>query len=145
MDKINLSFVKASLLYTLLGATFGFTLLFMPYISEIYFLRYAHIHLILLGGVMMLIFGIAYHILPRFTGRALYSPKISLYQFYISNAGVIGLTIFVVLRNLNGNNSIYIYLSIFFGLLAYAGIILFFYNIWKTLIPVSQAPDVLKK
>ena len=129
----------------MLGATFRFTLLSMPLVCEIYFLRYAHIHLILLGGVMMLIFGIAYHILPRFTGRALYSPLLSLYQFYISNIGVIGLTIFVVLRNLNSNNSLYVYLSIFFGLLAYIGIILFFYNIWKTLIPVSQAPEVLKK
>lgn len=137
MDKVNLSFVKASLLYMVLGATFGFTLLFMPYISEIYFLRYAHIHLILLGGVMNLIFGIAYHILPRFIGKPLHSPLISLYQFYIFNIGVIGLTIFVVLKNTTSNQNIYIYLSIFFGAFAYLGIILFFYNIWKTLLPNS--------
>ena len=39
--------------------------------------RPAHVHLNLLGFVSMVIFGVAYHVIPRFTGHPLHNPRLA--------------------------------------------------------------------
>jgi cbb3-type cytochrome oxidase subunit 1 len=39
--------------------------------------RTAHLHMNLLGFVAMMIFGVAYHVIPRFTGHSLHSRRLA--------------------------------------------------------------------
>ena len=42
----------------------------------------------LLGFVAMMIFGVAFHVVPRFTGRPLHSARLAGAQWWLSNAGL---------------------------------------------------------
>src|SRR5690606_13831782 len=42
----------------------------------------------LLGFVSMMIFGVAYHVIPRFSGAPLRSPRLALAHFWIANIGL---------------------------------------------------------
>jgi cbb3-type cytochrome oxidase subunit 1 len=44
----------------------------------------AHAHIVLAGFVMMVIFGIAYHILPRFAGKPLRSERWAAAHFWLA-------------------------------------------------------------
>ncbi len=52
-----------------------------------------HAHTNLLGWVSMMIFAVAYHVLPRFSGRPLYSNRLADMHLILSNIGLIGLII----------------------------------------------------
>ena len=84
----NRLFVAASLLYALLGGGLGLAWLAAPGHLPPLALR-AHAHLMLAGFVGMMIFGIALHVLPRFTGRALYSERLADAQFAAVNVGLL--------------------------------------------------------
>ena len=86
----NRWFVAASLLYALLGGLLGLTWLASPGLVPGLALR-AHAHLMLVGFVGMMIFGIGLHVLPRFTGRALYSERLADAQFALANLGLLAL------------------------------------------------------
>ena len=72
----NRWFIAAALVYALLGGLLGLTWLAFPAALPAYALR-AHAHLMLLGFVGMMIFGIGLHVLPRFTGRPLFSERLA--------------------------------------------------------------------
>ena len=62
MDWFTKAFIKASLVWLALGVTAGVAMaIHAPWV--IY--RPAHLHMNLLGFVAMMIFGVAYHIMPR--------------------------------------------------------------------------------
>ena len=84
----NRWFVAASLLYALLGGALGLAWLAVPGDLPPLALR-AHAHLMLAGFVGMMIFGIGLHVLPRFTGRALYSERLADVQFAAANLGLL--------------------------------------------------------
>lgn len=90
MSKTTVRFVKLSLLYLALGATLG---ALFPIFPRLLNLKYAHVHLNLLGFMSMMVFGVAYHILPRFQGRLLYSERMAEVQFWLANVGLLGLVI----------------------------------------------------
>ena len=48
----------------------------------------AHAHLVLLGLVLMSIYGIGLHVLRRFGGCALRSERLAWLQFWLANAGL---------------------------------------------------------
>ena len=50
--------------------------------------RTAHIHLLLLGFVTGMIFGVGYHVFPRFAGRPLRHPRLMLVHWWLANGGV---------------------------------------------------------
>lgn len=92
MLRRNRLFVAAGLLYALLGGLLGLVWLAAPepdWLSG-YALR-AHAHLMLVGFVGMTIFGVGLHVLPRFTGRALFSERLADGQFALVNAGLIAM------------------------------------------------------
>ncbi len=82
--------MAASLLYALLGGRLGLTWLASPGLIPGRVLR-AHAHLMLVGFVGMMIFGIGLHVLPRFTGRALYSERLADAHFALANLGLLAL------------------------------------------------------
>ena len=83
----NRWFIAAALAYALLGGLLGLTWLAFPAALPAYALR-AHAHLMLLGFVGMMIFGIGLHVLPRFTGRPLFSERLADAQFVLVNVGL---------------------------------------------------------
>jgi cbb3-type cytochrome oxidase subunit 1 len=86
----NRWFVAAALAYALLGGLLGLTWLAFPAAMPAYALR-AHAHLMLLGFIGMMIFGIGLHVLPRFTGRPLFSERLADVQFALVNLGLLAM------------------------------------------------------
>src|SRR3989304_4274239 len=79
MNTTTIRFLKAGMAYLLLGGFLG-VLLSLPVTRDALYASHpgarwglAHAHIVLAGFVMMVIFGIAYHILPRFAGKPLHS------------------------------------------------------------------------
>mgnify|MGYP001589619331 FL=1 len=73
----------------------------------------------------MMVYGVGYHILPRFSGTPLAYPKVGNLQFYIANIGIVGLVSF---------RSIHPLVEIF-AILQVVSTGLFVFNIWMSLIP----------
>ena len=93
MSQVTLRFIKASLLYLLTGISMGLLMLLWPRWMGVYLPIHAHINL--LGWVSMLMFGVSYHILPRFSGKQLYSEMLASLHFWFANIGLIGLSFFL--------------------------------------------------
>ena len=85
----------------------------------------------------MMIYGVGYHILPKFSGRNIYSPIIMKVQFWLSNAGLIGMAVSwpFVARGSEGTAETILILTAAMSLLA---VILFAFNILKTVKAVQM-------
>jgi cbb3-type cytochrome oxidase subunit 1 len=89
MSPTTIRFLKVGMAYFLLGALLG-TLLAVPFTRDLLYKapgaqwRLAHTHLNLVGFVVMVIFGVAYHILPRFAGKPLHSEAWASVHFWIA-------------------------------------------------------------
>ena len=121
------AFIKASLAWFGLGVTLGMLMAVRP---EWVVYRTAHFHMNFLGFITMMIFGVAYHVIPRFTGHALHSRRIAGAHFWLSN---VGLALLVA-----GFASAWKLGTRAWPLLAAGGVIsavgayLFIYNLWRT-------------
>jgi heme/copper-type cytochrome/quinol oxidase subunit 1 len=85
MDWFARDFIKASLVWLGLGVTLGVCMAVEPSLT-IY--TPAHMHMNLLGFVTMMIYGVAYHVVPRFTGHPLWSRKLPAWHWFASNVGL---------------------------------------------------------
>ena len=74
MDWFVRAFLKSSLVWLGLGVTLGVGMAGHP-AWLVY--RPAHLHMTLLGFVAMMIFGVAYHVIPRFTGHPLHGRRLA--------------------------------------------------------------------
>jgi cbb3-type cytochrome oxidase subunit 1 len=99
MSPTTIRFLKVGMAYFLLGALLG-TLLAVPFTRDLLYKevpgaqwRLAHTHLNLAGFVIMIIFGIAYHILPRFAGKPLRSEAWASAHFWIAASATAGMAI----------------------------------------------------
>jgi len=88
MHKRNRWFITAALVYGLLGGALGIAWLAAPAALPGN-PPWVHGHLMLLGFVAMMIYGVAFHVLPRFAGRAMYSERMATWQFFVANAGLL--------------------------------------------------------
>ena len=102
MDKYAKWFVVLSLIYLFIGSFLGLLIAVSSgeWKGLDYYLIPSHTHLQLIGWVSMLIFGVAYHILPRFTGRLIYSRKLAWLHFWVAQIGLIGMAVFFFLNRL---------------------------------------------
>lgn len=91
MEPTVVWYLRMSVIYFMSGALIGFGMLLWPGESGLY--TPVHVHLNLLGFMSMMIYGVGYHILPKFSGQLIYSPAIMKVQFWISNAGLIGMVL----------------------------------------------------
>lgn len=87
MHKRNRLFVTLSLVYALIGGLVGIAWLYDPGLIPGN-VASLHGHIMLLGFIGMMIYGIGLHVLPRFSGNPLFSERLANWQLYVSNAGL---------------------------------------------------------
>lgn len=136
MDRFARWFVIMSIVYLGVAAVLGIVML---YGTEALSLKFVHSHLMLLGWVSMMIYGVGYHILPRFMGRPLYSQKLGDLQFWAANVGLVAMLVFYSL-NVYGPSRGYVAGTVAAGVLELASVLLFFYNMMMTMMPKSPQP-----
>lgn len=124
MSRHTTVFIAAALGYFVVGMLLGLAMAFEP--AWIYYIRPAHAHVNLLGWVSMFIYGVAYHVLPRFTGQALHSERLADFHLISANVGLVGMAVSVALLRPGPVFG-------FFGLLETLGGLAFVYNIGRTI------------
>ncbi|MEX0906810.1 MAG: cbb3-type cytochrome c oxidase subunit I [Gemmatimonadota bacterium] len=85
MEPFVRRFVRSSLAWLGVGVLIG---VWMSIDARAVAYRPAHMHANLLGFVSMMIFGVAYHVLPRFSGRPLRSRASAVAHLWLANAGL---------------------------------------------------------
>ncbi|GBE36419.1 cytochrome C and Quinol oxidase polypeptide I [bacterium BMS3Bbin07] len=131
MDRFVTNFIVMSLVYLAVASVLGILMIVNP---DFLTLRFVHSHFMLLGWVSMMIYGVGYHILPRFSGRLLKSKAMAEVQFWLANIGLIGLAISYTLGTYYSDAGIYRTLTVLSGLIEVFSIFLFFYNMLATLL-----------
>jgi hypothetical protein len=129
MDRDTKAFILASLAWLLLGVSLGVAMTFQW--GNYALLRFAHLHLLLLGFMAMMVYGVGYFILPRFNGTTLRWPRLLPAHFWVSNLGLLGL-VFAALE-----------FRPLFALLSAAGVVLFVVNLGATLLGATPLPERL--
>lgn len=123
MHKRNRWFITAALAYGLLGGLLGIGWLVAPEALPGN-PPWVHGHLMLLGFIAMMIYGVAFHILPRFAGRSMYSERMATWQFFVANAGLLVMTA----GGLMGDDTV----RAAGGVLSWAAILMFALNVVMT-------------
>ena len=136
MDKFVKGFIVMSVVYLGIAALLGIVMLAHPNLMA---LKFVHSHLNMLGWVSMMIFGVGYHILPRFMGRPLYSNKIGEAQFYLANISLVAMLGFYTLNTFYPGN-LYQLLTVASGVVQTVSLFLFFYNMLMTLLGTVEQP-----
>jgi cytochrome c oxidase cbb3-type subunit 1 len=128
MEPVARRFVKMSLVWLGLGVTLGIAMAVAPALLRY---RTAHLHLNLLGFVAMMIFGVAYHVMPRFSGNPLHSRRLASAHFWLANVGLLLLVVAFGLRTHAPAQAFPLLIT--GGLASASGVYAFIYNIWRTL------------
>lgn len=122
------SFLRASLVWFGLGITLGVAMAFNP-VWAVY--RALHLHLNLLGFGAMIIFGVAYHVIPRFFGSPLHSRSMAATHWWLSQAGLAVLSIGFLLTPSAVRGAWAVVTA--GGMVFSAGSYAFIYNLWRTM------------
>ena len=125
MDTYSRLFIKASVIYLAIGAVFGLHMAVADHAQQQ--LRFVHIHLLLLGFMAMMIYGVAYHILPRFNAKPVPYPILIPLHFWLANIGLIGMSALFVLGAFWTTGGMR-YLFGFFGAIEIVAIFMFVFN-----------------
>jgi cbb3-type cytochrome oxidase subunit 1 len=128
MDWFVKAFIKSSVVWLALGVIVGVAMAIVPPWT-VY--RAAHMHMMLLGFVTMMIYGVAYHVIPRFSGHPLPSRRIPVFHWWMSNTGLTLMVAGFFLRA-NAADSATLVLSTG-GVLSGAGAYVFAFLIWRTM------------
>ena len=136
METFVRRFIIMSVVYLGVAAVIGIAMLGS---EKAMALKFVHSHLNMLGWVSMMIYGVGYHILPKFMGRQMYSKKIGEVQFWVANAGLIAMLVFYTM-NVYNPSDVLVGATVLAGVLELASIFLFFYNMLKTLLPPVEQP-----
>lgn len=131
MNKLSAMFIKAGMIYLAVSAVLGVLIIFGPGYS------FMHSHLALLGWVSFFMFGAGYEIIPRFSGKPIYSEKLGIIQFWLGNISLVGLSLsypFMRMYMLKGKDySDALLLVALFGLMQAFSMFMFIYNMWKSM------------
>jgi cbb3-type cytochrome oxidase subunit 1 len=129
MEAFVRRFIRASLVWLGIGVAIGVLMAFRPF--EAYAYRPAHMHANLLGFVSMMIFGVAYHVIPRFTGAPLHARRLAHVHVILANTG---LALMVGAWMARGALPVaHAYPLRLGAALSAFGAGLFIYNLWRTL------------
>jgi cbb3-type cytochrome oxidase subunit 1 len=121
------AFLKASLAWLALGVTLGVAMAAHP-AWTVY--RPAHVHMVLLGFVAMMIYGVAYHVIPRFAGHPLHARRAAGWHWWASNVGLALMALGFVLRARGAAAAPLLAAG---GALGAAGAYTFAYLVWRTI------------
>lgn len=130
MEAIVVWYLRMSLVYLVVGSAVGFGMILWP--DEAGYFIPLHVHVNLLGFMAMMIYGVGYHILPKFSGRHVYSPRIMKVQFWFGNAGLIGMAAawpFII----SGEGGLFGGILIMASVITFVSVFLFAVNILKTI------------
>lgn len=127
MDPFVRRFIRASLLWLGTGVVLG---VWMALDARWITLRPAHMHANLLGFVSMMIFGVAYHVVPRFVGRPLHSRRLPVLHLWLANLGLGGMVGGFLLRLRHPAGAALLGAG---AVLSAAGAFLFIFTVWRTL------------
>ena len=130
MDKYAKAFVKASLIYLGTGTIMGVWLVFSPDIR--FTITRVHVHILLPGFMAMMIYGVGYHILPRFMGRPVYSHRLGNIQVWLANITLIGLSLSWILEVSHGG--VWHNFAILFGIGQTVSVFLYIINLWMSMV-----------
>lgn len=130
MDWFVKAFIKASLFWLALGVTLGVAMAAHP-VWVVY--RPAHLHMVLLGFVTMMIYGVAYHVIPRFSGHALHSRRAAGWHWWLANLGLAGMSTGFILRPHLGTSGLATTVLAVGGVLSALAAYLFAYLVWRTI------------
>ncbi|MDB4908547.1 MAG: cytochrome c oxidase subunit [Gemmatimonadetes bacterium] len=131
------AFLKASLAWLALGVTLGVAMAAYPLWT---LHRSAHMHMVLLGFVTMMIYGVAYHVIPRFTGHPLHSRRAAGVHWWLSNVGLALMVLGFVTRAYGaGIGTVALATG---GTLSALGAYVFVYLIWRTVDGPVHVPVV---
>jgi cbb3-type cytochrome oxidase subunit 1 len=136
MDRFVKGFIVMSVVYLGISSVLGIAMLGSQSMMA---LKFVHSHLNMLGWVSMMIYGVGYHILPRFMGRPLHSNKIGEAQFWLANISLVGMLVCYTL-NVYTPGGLYQTLTVLFGIIQATAIFLFFYNMLMTLLGKAEQP-----
>ncbi|HEY0020240.1 MAG TPA: cbb3-type cytochrome c oxidase subunit I [Longimicrobium sp.] len=138
MDPFVRRFIRGSLVWLGVGVLIGVAMAVQPAAAAF---RTAHMHANLLGFVSMMIFGVAYHVIPRFTGRPLHNPRLAEVHLWAANLGLAGMVCGFILRVVRWELGMAV-LAVG-AVLSAAGAFLFIHNIWRTLDAPAPRPAAL--
>ena len=145
MSPTVIGFIKTSLLSLAAGVILGvlMALHVLPQADVPQYVTSAHAHVNLLGAVMMLIFGVGYHILPRFSGRQLHSEGLATVQLWVNITGLVGMFVTLLVAAYS-TSDVMRYAVAPLGALYALGAVFFVYNMWMTISGALPAPTPVK-
>ena len=121
------AFLKASLAWLALGVTMGTAMAAHP--AWTVYLP-AHMHMVLLGFVTMMIYGVAYHVIPRFAGFPLHNRRAAGVHWWMANIGLALMVCGFVMRVARPGMGTMVLAT--GGVLSALGAYVFVYLIWRT-------------
>jgi hypothetical protein len=128
MDWFVKAFLKSSLTWLAIGVTFGVSMaVHRPWAMY----RTAHLHMNLLGFVTMMISGVAYHVIPRFTGHVLHSRRLAAVHVWLANGGLALLVAGFIMTPHGLRWTPAVLAS--GALMSAAGLYAFVFNLWRTI------------
>jgi cbb3-type cytochrome oxidase subunit 1 len=123
------AFLKSSLAWLSMGVTLGVAMAVHP-AWAVY--RLVHLHMNLLGFVTMMIYGVAYHVIPRFSGHPLHGRTLAATQWWAANGGLALMAIGFACRA-RGSTIVATSILAVGGCLSACAAYAFVYNVWRTI------------
>jgi cbb3-type cytochrome oxidase subunit 1 len=138
MDWYVRAFVRSAVVWLALGVTLGLAMALHP---PLLVYRTVHLHMNLLGFMSMMVFGVGYHIFPRFAGVPLHDPRLAVFHWWVANAGLVLLSAGFALRYSGVSTGATALMGVGGGLSA-VGAYCFAYLVWRTLgaAPPARVP-----
>lgn len=130
MDWFVRAFLKSSLVWLAAGVSLGAGMAVHPPWA---LYRTAHLHMNLLGFVAMMIFGVAYHVIPRFTGNPLHSRRLAALQWWLANGGLALLVAGLMALPHSTYGTAARAIVACGGVFSAVGAYVFVYNLWRTI------------
>ena len=125
-------FIRSALVWLILGVLMGLGLALAP--ARFAVLRPVHMHMNLLGFVTLMIFGVGYQVLPRFSGGNVLSERLIPLNLLASNLGLAlmvgGWVLRATVPSLAPGMAVVLGVG---GVVAGAGALMFVVNLWGML------------
>lgn len=135
MPRLSVWMIRAALLHLAVGFTFGALMLWnkgLPFNGQIVLLISPHIELVLVGWTIQLAMGVAFWILPRFTGVQRYGRVcLAWAAFIFMNTGVLVVIASYWLTQIPG-------LTFLGRLLEGASVVCFALHLWPRIKPFAE-------
>jgi cbb3-type cytochrome oxidase subunit 1 len=125
------------MVYLFVASILGLGMLASPKLMAF---KFVHSHLMLLGWVSMMIYGVGYHILPRFAGKLIKTPGLCNLQFWLANVGLVGMLSAYAMMTFGSGNSLLVTVTVGFGIMEAVSVARFFYIMMVTVFGKGEEP-----